>query len=220
MLSLPAGLVREKLTVLLDGRQVGSVAFEPVFDAMRGAGATIRRLLGFLFADLAHPDSLLNNAVVTRSLEENLVLSLLLGLLHNYTGQLLAQNTAAAPGNVRRAEDFMRAHADAPLTIAEIAAAAECSVRALQLAFRRFRETTPMAALRRIRLSEAREQMLRAGRSKPLARIAATYGFSNPSRFAQLFRRTYGAYPSQVLGTRHDVRGGHQNPEATAPVGD
>jgi transcriptional regulator GlxA family with amidase domain len=60
-----------------------------------------------------------------------------------------------------------------------------------------------MASLQRIRLEAAREEMLRAERAHSLARIAAEHGFSNPSRFAQLFRRTYGAYPSEALKTRH-----------------
>jgi transcriptional regulator GlxA family with amidase domain len=97
----------------------------------------------------------------------------------------------------------MRSNAREPLTIEVIASAAGCSVRALQLAFHRFRGATPMATLQRIRLEAAREEMLRAERAQSLARIAAEHGFSNPSRFAQLFRRTYGAYPSEALKTRH-----------------
>jgi transcriptional regulator GlxA family with amidase domain len=41
--------------------------------------------------------------------------------------------------------------------------------------------------------------MLRVEGGQSLARIAAEHGFSNASRFAQLFRRTYGAYPSETL---------------------
>ena len=94
----------------------------------------------------------------------------------------------------------MRANATAALTIAEIAQAAQCSARALQAAFQRFRGTTPMAALRSIRLEEARTEMLSSdGRTESIARIAAGYGFSNASRFAQLFRRRYGIYPSEAL---------------------
>jgi len=96
----------------------------------------------------------------------------------------------------------MRANASAPLSIADIAQAAGCNVRALQMAFDRFRGTTPTAALRRIRLEEARTEMLRDGRTASIARIAADHGFSNPSRFAQLFRRTYGIYPSQAVRAR------------------
>jgi transcriptional regulator GlxA family with amidase domain len=150
-------------------------------------------------ADHRRSDSLLTNPIATRSFQDNLTLYLLLGLRQNHTERLQQQRAGAAPANVMRAEEFMRANADAPLTIAEIAQAAGCSVRALQVAFQQFRGTTPMAALRRIRLEEARAEMLRAGRAESIARIAAGHGFSAPSRFAQLFRRTYGVYPSAAL---------------------
>src|SRR6516165_7430321 len=105
-------------------------------------------MLGYLFAELEHCDSLLlSNEIALRSFEENLALSLLLGLPHNHSEDLQRQKTAAAPGNVRRAEAFMRANACMPLTIAEIAEAAGCGVRALQIAFHRFRGTTPMRVL-------------------------------------------------------------------------
>jgi AraC-like DNA-binding protein len=205
MLTLPAGLLRQKLEALLDGGQVQSITFQPVFDTTHGAGATIRRMLNFLFTELEHPDSLLTNKVAIHSFEEHLALCLLLGLPHDHSEPLLRQRTAAAPANVRRAEGFMCANAREPLTIEAIANAAGCSVRALQLAFRSFRGTTPMASLQRIRLEAARTEMLRADRDQSLARIAAEHGFSNPSRFAQLFRRTYGAYPSEAAKARRGL---------------
>jgi transcriptional regulator GlxA family with amidase domain len=127
---------------------------------------------------------------------------MLLGLPHSHSERLLRQRTAAAPAKVKRAEEFMRASAREPLTIEAIANAGGCSVRALQLAFRSFRGTTPMASLQRIRLAAARVEILRIDGAQSLARIAAEHGFSNPSRFAQLFRRTYGAYPSEALRAR------------------
>jgi len=201
LLRLPTGLLRQKLEALLDGQKVESIAFQPIFDQTRGAGATIRRMFDFLFAELEHPDTLLTNEIAIRSFEENLTLALLLGLPHNYTEGLLRQK-AAAPGNVRRAEAFMRANAGMPLTIAEIAEAAGCSVRALQIAFQRFRGTTPMRGLQQARLEQARTEMLRAGQTESLARIAAEHGFSSPTRFAQSFRRKYGVYPSEMLRER------------------
>jgi AraC-like DNA-binding protein len=41
------------------------------------------------------------------------------------------------------------------------------------------------------------ERPLRVERDQSLARIAAEHGFSNPGRFAKLFRRTYGASRSE-----------------------
>jgi AraC-like DNA-binding protein len=191
--------LRDRLEVLLDGQQVKSLGFQPAFDQTRGPGATIRHMLDFLFVELARSDSLLANEIAARGFEDNLALCLLLGLPHSHTQRLQQQGAAAAPGNVRRAEEFMRANAGAPLTIVEIAEVAQCSIRALQMAFDRFRGTTPMAALRRIRLEEARSELLSDGRTESIARIAAGHGFSTPSRFAQLYRRTYGIYPSEAL---------------------
>jgi AraC-like DNA-binding protein len=200
-LRLPTRLLRQKLEALLDGQQVENLAFQPMFDQTRGAGATIRRMSDFLFAELEHSDTLLTNEIAIRSFEDNLALSVLLGLPHNYIERLGRQKAAAAPGNVKRAEAFMQANAGTPLSITEIAEAAGCSVRALQIAFHRFRGTTPMRVLQQARLEQTRNEM-RAGRTESLARIAAEHGFSSPTRFAQSFRRKYGVYPSEMLRER------------------
>ena len=202
-LCVPTKLLYRRLEALLDGQNIKSFAFQPTFDATRCPGTTVRRLIDWLFAELAEGDTLLANETAIRSFQEHLLVCLLLGLPHSHSERLSRQRTAAAPANVKRAEEFMRSNAREPLTIEAIADAAGCSVRALQLAFRRFRGTTPMAALQRLRLEAAREEMLRAERAQSLARIAAEYGFSNPSRFAQMFRRAYGAYPSEALKARH-----------------
>jgi AraC-like DNA-binding protein len=201
---VPASLLYQRLEALMDGERVKFVRFSSEFDQGRGAGATIRRMLDSLFGELAQPDSLLTNEVAIQSYEEHLALSLLLGLRHNHSERILRQRAAAAPANVKRAEEFMRANAREPVTIEAVANAAGCSIRALQLAFRRFRGTTPMAALQRVRLEAARAEMLRIERAQSLARIAAEHGFSNPSRFAQMFRRAYGAYPSELLRMRNE----------------
>jgi len=205
---LPTRLLCRKLEALLDGQRVESIEFQPMFDQMRGAGATIRRMFDFLFAELEHSDTLLTNEAAIRSFEENLALCLLLGLPHNYTERLGRQKAAAAPGNVRRAEAFMRANACTPLTIAEIAEAAGCGVRALQIAFHRFRGTTPMRVLQQARLEQARTEMLRPHQTQSLARIATEHGFSSPTQFAQFFRRRYGVYPSEMLRDRRLILAG------------
>jgi AraC-like DNA-binding protein len=207
-LRLPTMLLHRKLEALLDGQKVDSLTFQPMFDQSRGAGATIRRMSDFLFAELEHSDSLLTNELAIRSFEDNLALCVLLGLPHNYSEKLGRQKARAAPGNVHRAEAFMRANACMPLTIAEIAEAAGCSIRALQIAFHRFRGTTPMRVLQQARLELARTEMLRDSQTVSLARIAAEHGFSSPTRFAQSFRRKYGVYPSEMLRKRRLIPAG------------
>ena len=97
---------------------------------------------------------------------------------------------------VQRAEEIFRRKAKEPLTLAEAAACAGCSVRALQLAFRRCRGMTPMAALRRIRLEAARAAL--ADGPTSIHAIAAAYCFTNPGRFARLFKEMFGQSPSEL----------------------
>jgi AraC-like DNA-binding protein len=202
MLTLPAGLLHHKLEALLEGRQVRSIAFQRVFDTTRGAGGTIRRLIKSLFVELARPDSLLANEIAIRSFEEHLALCLLLGLSHNYSSALQMQKAMAAPGNVRRAEEFLRAYAGEAITIEDIAQAVGCSARALQRAFVRFREITPMEALRRIRLEQAREELIGPVGSRSVIETATKFGFTNPGRFASQYKHAFGEYPSESLRRR------------------
>ena len=97
---------------------------------------------------------------------------------------------------VQRAEEIFRRKAKEPLTLAEAAACAGCSVRALQLAFRRCRGMTPMAALRRIRLEAARKAL--ADGPTSIRAVAAAYRFTNPGRFARLFKQAFGQSPSEL----------------------
>ncbi|MCP3470140.1 helix-turn-helix transcriptional regulator [Bradyrhizobium sp. CCGUVB1N3] len=99
----------------------------------------------------------------------------------------------------------MRGKADEPLTAEDIANAAGCSSRALQAAFRRFRGTSPMAALRRIRLELAHEAIMRSDGSISIAEIATRYGFTNSGRFATQYQRAFGAFPSRI-GNGRPVR--------------
>jgi transcriptional regulator GlxA family with amidase domain len=102
----------------------------------------------------------------------------------------------AALRYVRRVEELFRRKAQEPVTLAEAAACAGCSVRALQLAFRRCRGMTPMAALRRIRLEAARAAL--ADGPTSIRAIAAAYRFTNPGRFARLYKEVYGQSPSEL----------------------
>jgi transcriptional regulator GlxA family with amidase domain len=103
---------------------------------------------------------------------------------------------------VRRAEEFLRASAEKTVTIENVAQAAGCSVRALQLAFRRYRNITPMEALRHIRLEQARAETLMADGSQSVIEIAMKFGFCHPGRFANQYKLLFGEYPSEVLRRR------------------
>jgi transcriptional regulator GlxA family with amidase domain len=116
----------------------------------------------------------------------------------------LPRQAPARPANdvalryVQRVEDLFQKKAEERVTLAEAAVCAGCSVRALQLAFRRCRGTTPMAVLRRIRLEAARAALAGTDPPPSIREVAAAYRFTNPSRFARLFKEAFGQSPSEL----------------------
>lgn len=106
----------------------------------------------------------------------------------------------AHSATLRRAVAHIEAHAQEPLTVREIAAAAHVTVRALQYAFRRHLDTTPLAYLRRVRLAHAHEDLRATDPSTAtVTSIAARWGFHHTGRFAALYREAYGRTPLQTL---------------------
>lgn len=102
------------------------------------------------------------------------------------------------PETLRRAICFTEEHAQQDISVADIAAAGQVTVRAVQFAFRRHLDTTPMAYLQRIRLERARAELLAAGPGAgTITALAYRWGFSSPSRFSALYRRAYGVVPSK-----------------------
>jgi AraC-like DNA-binding protein len=101
---------------------------------------------------------------------------------------------------LRRAITFIDEHSHQNITIADIAAAACVTIRAVQLAFRRHLDTTPTEYLRRVRLDHARQDLIAADPARDsVTAIAYRWGFPNPSRFAAQYRQTYGVRPSHTL---------------------
>jgi AraC-like DNA-binding protein len=109
------------------------------------------------------------------------------------------------PAVIRRATSFIDSHCERPLTVTEIAAVVGVGPRALQGAFRRHLDTTPLTYLRRVRLERAHEQLRAAnpGAGVTVADVARRWGFTHPGRFSGEYRAAFGQAPSRVL--RKDV---------------
>jgi len=108
----------------------------------------------------------------------------------------------AAPASLRRAMTFCDENASQPISVVDVAAAARVSVRTLQDIFRTHAQITPLGYLRRVRLEYAHRDLLAAaenGTQTTVTDVALRWGFVHLSRFAQLYRDTYGHLPSQAL---------------------
>lgn len=123
-------------------------------------------------------------------------------------GALDALTDPAAPGpgrtepaTLRRAVSYVDTHAREPIGVTDIAAAARVSVRGLQQAFRRYRDTTPLEYLRLTRMHGAHRELADADptRGDTVAAIAGRWGFAHHGRFAAQYRHVFGCDPSHTL---------------------
>jgi AraC-like DNA-binding protein len=105
-----------------------------------------------------------------------------------------------ATPTLRRATAFIDEHPERDITVTDIAAAACVTVRALQMAFRRELDTTPMGYLRAVRLARAHRELLDLDPGQEtVTAVAYRWGFSSTSRFSAYYRETYGVTPKQTL---------------------
>jgi AraC-like DNA-binding protein len=106
----------------------------------------------------------------------------------------------AHPPTLRRAISFIEANADRDICVTDVAEAACVTARAVQLAFRRHLDTTPMAFLRRVRLDGARAELRAATPCQDtVTQVAARWGFHRAGVFAAHYRAAFGESPSKTL---------------------
>jgi AraC-like DNA-binding protein len=157
----------------------------------------LRDYLLYLVAELGRADSPLLNGVARRSAGA-LILDLMFDL-DGFDAEPSNAEVTAAEQRVGAAEDFMRAHAEAALTVERIAAAVGVGPRALQLAFRQLRGASPRAVLAGIRLDLARARLAAPDAAASVTDIALLCGFTHFGRFAAAYRARFGESPSETL---------------------
>ena len=116
-----------------------------------------------------------------------------------------APRTLSSPGDasrLQRALDHIHANVNASHRLAEIAAVACMSPRALEAAFRRRFDLSPLAYARAVRL-EAVHQVLqlaaRDGHPTLLSEVALHHGFIHMGRFSAYYKQHFGCSPSVTL---------------------
>lgn len=136
---------------------------------------------------------------IAAEFERMLVTLLVAGLPHRSAP---ATTGSIAPRAVRRAEDYIAAHASEAICLDDIARAAGVPARTLLDGFRRFRGTSPMQAVREHRLKHARELLLHAAPGTRVADVALECGFTHFGRFAATYHQRHGEAPSETLRRR------------------
>jgi transcriptional regulator GlxA family with amidase domain len=104
------------------------------------------------------------------------------------------------PPVLQHALTFIHDNADCDIGLAEIAAAAGVTPRAVQYLFRRHLGTTPLGYLRRVRLDRAHRELQAADPSiDTVTAIAGRWGFAHPGRFSKAYKQVFGTAPSTTL---------------------
>ncbi|KUI20011.1 helix-turn-helix domain-containing protein [Mycobacterium sp. GA-2829] len=114
------------------------------------------------------------------------------------------------PPGLRRSVAFIHENADSDIGLAEIAAAANLTPRAVQYMYRRHLGVTPLEYLRRVRLDRAHRDLQVADPTVDTVNsIAGRWGFAHAGRFSVAYRRVFGTPPSATLRAPYE-RGARQ----------
>jgi AraC-like DNA-binding protein len=198
-LSVSKATAMTQLAALLGDLPTRRLEFAPEFDLEATHARALRRQVHLAIADLdeAGPGGL--SPVMVNMYEQLIVTQLLLGQPNNYTGALNRLENKVAPGDVKRAIDFIEAHLRQPITLADIARASGVPGRTLLEHFQGHRSISPMRYLRGARLARVREALMRADGTASVTGIAMEWGFSHLGRFAAEYRGQFGESPSETF---------------------
>lgn len=200
ILKIPRSSLESHLSDLL-GRPVTQVlSFDLGLDLTSGPGQTLLRSVQFLASELNRPDGLACLPSARGELESYVMTSLLHAGRHQYSDALAGAEDESRLGRLAPVIAFIDEHADDELTPEVLARIGCVSVRTLHAAFAEQLGESPMAYVRRIRLSRVRAELLR---SDPLTvrvtDVAVRWGFFHQSRFAQQYRDEFNELPSATL---------------------
>ena len=187
-----------QLEALLGDVPARRLEFLPEFDLEAPHARRLRRQMHLAIADLDEAGPQGVGPVMLGMYEQLIVTGLLLGQPNNYTAALQRLENKVAPGDVKRAIDFIEAHLRLPLTLTDIVRASGVPGRTLLEHFKAHRSVSPMRYLRDARLARAREALMRAGNDQSVTQIAMTSGFGHLGRFAIDYRGQFGETPSET----------------------
>jgi AraC-like DNA-binding protein len=152
-----------------------------------------------LFVGFENDAPLKRSRAALTNVRDSIITVLLESVNHNYSEFLHNQVAAPAPRQVRRAEEFIHANARQSIQLNDIAAAANVSSRSLQMAFKQFRNMSPMTYLRKVRLQGVHSELLSCTPETKIAEVAYGWGFAHMGLFAAQFREMFNETPSATL---------------------
>jgi len=103
------------------------------------------------------------------------------------------------PADMVRALRWLRGHLSEPVRLERLADIGGVRPRTLETHFKLFLGTTPLGWVRRMRLAQARQQLLLSDGRASVTDVAIANGFSQLGRFAAQYRKVFGELPSATI---------------------
>ncbi|GAB6051475.1 AraC family transcriptional regulator [Magnetospira thiophila] len=190
----------------LHGKEMGDrdIAFEPTLDLSTSNGRHVRNTVHYIADALDGPLLGSDNAIVFNGLRDLLLTNVLSCVPNDCFDQMKSTKPSdpIVPYYVKRARDYIHAHAASVITLETLAAHAGCGYRTLQIAFNDLYGMSPMAYVRHVRLSFAHEDLLSAVDGVSVRDVALRWGFIHLGWFSKKYLEQFGVLPSQTLRQR------------------
>lgn len=160
-----------------------------------------KRLMQYVTGDVAKNPAVHGSPLVMRHVQRLIIATALETFPNSTLASTHSSTVHASPDAVRRAVAFIEEHAASDIDLTAVADAAHVGPRALQRAFRRSMNMTPLGYLRSVRLDRAHDDLRTAdaGDGTTVGTVAARWGFGHPGRFAADYRTRFGRSPSDTL---------------------
>lgn len=157
----------------------------------------LREHVMFLVNQLSSP-SLLPPLLLTE-FEQTLMVMFLHVNQHNYSGLLESQPSNVAAWQVRRAEEYIEANWDKPISLEALSAETNVGIRSLLRSFWQTRGYSANEFLRQIRLRHARRMLQHPEADNTAINVAFACGFADLNRFGKAYFQAFGERPDETL---------------------
>jgi AraC-like DNA-binding protein len=189
-----------KLEALIGAQARGKLEFALRSDVRDRHQQRLQRLVVTLDHELASTESEPNTLIMTEY-EQLIIMAFLIANLRNYDRFVHGAIPATSPWQVRAAEEYVEANWRQPITIEDLCRATNAGARALFKTFKEARGYSPMAFVKRVRLTRAREMLSSGTPQVTVTSVALQCGFFNLGHFAAEYRRAFAELPSETLAS-------------------
>lgn len=198
----PKHVVIERAERLTGTAQNASALLSGVADSLdlgEPISAALARHLQSAMVDMTHLNAIGAGALAASATEEILINMLTAALFPGVGRAFAASQIDRSPALVRRARDYIKAHAHEPIEISKLAAELGVSLRSLQENFQRYLGHSPRDWILECRLDRARERLLVDDADLSVTTVALDSGFSDLGHFSAKYRDKFGELPSATM---------------------